>query len=102
MSEQAYLLLDEPFGALDALTRLEMQQWLLDIWQNEKRTVLMITHSIEEALLLADRIYVLSAKPATVLEEVIVPFERPRLQTLRMDPVFIEKATQLYRLLGHS
>jgi ABC-type nitrate/sulfonate/bicarbonate transport system ATPase subunit len=68
------LLLDEPFGALDALTRTRMQKWLLSILENERRTTLFITHSIDEALLLSDRILVLSHKPMRVLREINVPF----------------------------
>lgn len=72
------LLLDEPFGALDAMTRTVMQSILLDIWAEDKQTVLLITHDVEEALLLADKIYVLTARPATLKAEVPVPLSRPR------------------------
>ena len=72
------LLLDEPFGALDAMTRTVMQSILLDIWTEEQQTVLLITHDVEEALLLADKIYVLTARPATLKAEVPVPLARPR------------------------
>ena len=72
------LLLDEPFGALDAMTRTVMQSILLDIWAENKQTVLLITHDVEEALLLADKIYVLTARPATLKAEVPVPLLRPR------------------------
>lgn len=72
------LLLDEPFGALDAMTRSIMQSLLLDIWQQWRHTVLLITHDVEEALVFSDRIYVLTARPATVKEEIVVPLPRPR------------------------
>ncbi len=72
------LLLDEPFGALDAMTRTVMQTILLDIWQKSKQTILLITHDIEEALLLADKIYILTARPATIKAEIYVPISRPR------------------------
>lgn len=72
------LLLDEPFGALDAMTRTVMQSILLDIWAENKQTVLLITHDVEEALLLADKIYVLTSRPATLKAEVSVPLPRPR------------------------
>ena len=72
------LLLDEPFGALDAMTRTVMQSILLDIWAADRQTVLLITHDVEEALLLADKIYVLTARPATLKAEVPVPLSRPR------------------------
>lgn len=96
MSDRELLLLDEPFGALDALTRLDMQNWLLDIWQTEQRTVFMITHSIEEALLLADRIYVLSNKPTTIAKEISVPFERPRTQAIRSTATFQTIVQEIY------
>lgn len=96
MSDRELLLLDEPFGALDALTRLDMQTWLLDIWQAKQRTVFMITHSIEEALLLADRIYVLSNKPTTIAKEIIVPFERPRTQSIRSSTTFNALVSEIY------
>ncbi len=72
------LLLDEPFGALDAMTRTVMQTILLDIWQKSKQTILLITHDIEEALILADKIYVLTARPASIKAEIDVPISRPR------------------------
>ncbi len=72
------LLLDEPFGALDAMTRTVMQSILLDIWAEDRQTVLLITHDVEEALLLADKIYVLTARPATLKAKVPIPLSRPR------------------------
>ncbi len=77
---QTFLLLDEPFGAIDALTRLSLQVWLLDLWQNLHSSVLFITHDVREAILLSDRIYVLSARPARVLRVVEVDLPRPRHQ----------------------
>ncbi len=76
----SFLLLDEPFGALDALTRFSLQMWLLDLWQSLHASVLFITHDVREALLLSDRIYVLSARPARVLRVVEVSLSRPRRQ----------------------
>lgn len=73
-----FLLMDEPFGALDALTRLSMQMWLLDVWQTYKSSVLFVTHDIREAILLSDRIYVLSSRPATIIKEIYVSLPRPR------------------------
>ncbi len=72
------LLLDEPFGALDALTRLSLQMWLLDLWQTFHSSVLFITHDVREAILLSDRVYVLSARPGHVLHVVEVDLPRPR------------------------
>lgn len=73
-----FLLLDEPFGALDALTRLSSQMWLLDLWQEFHSSVLFITHDVREAILLSDRIYVFSARPGRVLRIVEVELLRPR------------------------
>ena len=75
---RSFLLLDEPFGALDALTRLSCQVWLLDVWQEFHSSVLFITHDVHEAILLSNRIYVLSARPARVLRVVDVPLPYPR------------------------
>src|SRR6266480_3544011 len=75
---KSFLLLDEPFGALDALTRLACQMWLLNLWHEFHSSVLFITHDVREAILLSDRIYVLSARPATVLRVVNVDLPRPR------------------------
>lgn len=72
------LLLDEPFGALDALTRVEMQAWLLGIHDEFHKTVLLVTHDVEEALYLSDRVYVMSARPASISGMLEVPLDRPR------------------------
>lgn len=90
------LLLDEPFGALDAMTRTVMQSILLDIWNKNKQTVLLITHDIEEALILADKIYVLTARPASIKAVVDVPLSRPRDTTVRD---LIDLKSRLFGLL---
>ena len=76
--EPAVLLLDEPFASVDAQTRTVLQRELLELWERTKTTILLVTHSVEEALLLSDRVYVLSARPATVRDVVDVDLERPR------------------------
>ncbi|NUS28456.1 MAG: ABC transporter ATP-binding protein [Streptomyces sp.] len=76
--ERPVLLLDEPFGALDSLTRTEMQLWLADMWQRHHWTVVLVTHDIREAVLLADTVHVLSPRPATVVDRFEVPLTRPR------------------------
>ena len=75
---RSFLLLDEPFGALDALTRLASQMWLLDVWQEVHSSVLFITHDVREAVLLSNRVYVLSARPARVLRVVDINLPYPR------------------------
>ncbi|MGE8686577.1 MAG: ABC transporter ATP-binding protein [Achromobacter sp.] len=72
------LLMDEPFGALDAQTRLTMQELLLSVWQTLRTTVVFVTHDIDEAILLADTIYVMSARPGRIATRITVPIERPR------------------------
>lgn len=78
---QDLLLLDEPFGALDALTRLSCQLWLLDVWKKYRSSVLFITHDISEAILLSDKIYVMSNRPAKIIGEFKVDLPRPRKMT---------------------
>ncbi|SMF91478.1 ABC-type nitrate/sulfonate/bicarbonate transport system, ATPase component [Paenibacillus uliginis N3/975] len=89
MSPQEVMCLDEPFSALDALTRSDMQRWLLDIWEEHRRSVLMITHHIEEALLLSDTVYVMSSRPSSILQKIEVPFPRPRRENILSDPAFL-------------
>lgn len=78
IQERPVLLLDEPFGALDALTRARMQRWLADMWTRHRWTVLLITHDVREAVLLSDRVYVLSARPARIDSVIPVPLAHPR------------------------
>ncbi|MBC8159803.1 MAG: ABC transporter ATP-binding protein [Roseiflexaceae bacterium] len=94
------LLMDEPFGALDAQTRLILQDLLLQQWERARKTVLFITHSIDEALTLGDRIFVMSARPGRILHEVAVPFARPRdLVALRTDTRFSALFGEIWSLL---
>ena len=87
-SNHQLLLLDEPFGALDAQTRFEMQQWLLQVWRDTARTVLFITHDVDEAVFLSDRILVMSPRPGTVVDDVAVAIERPRSLATLTEPEF--------------
>jgi len=80
------LLLDEPFGALDALTRTDLQLWLEQIWERERWTVVLITHDVREAVLLSDRVYVLGPRPASVRLELEIPLARPRTLETLTDP----------------
>jgi ABC-type nitrate/sulfonate/bicarbonate transport system ATPase subunit len=99
LSPQPIICLDEPFSALDELTRLEMQKWLLSIWENNRRTVLFVTHNIEEALFLSDRIVILSNKPATIAAEFVIPFKRPRKEELFLENDFLEWKRKIYYVL---
>ena len=101
VQERPILLLDEPFGALDALTRTAMQRWLEEVWERYRWTVVLITHDVREAVFLSDRVYVLSQRPATVATEVAVPLPRPRtLQTLADPAAARIEARLLDALLG--
>ncbi|KLV24218.1 ABC transporter [Niallia circulans] len=97
--DQDIILLDEPFGALDAQTRLLMQTWLLDIWADFKKTILFVTHDIDEAIYLSDEIYVLSPRPGRLKEKVEVPLARPRNQETLLHPDFIALKKYLFALL---
>ncbi|KYG58689.1 ABC transporter ATP-binding protein [Planococcus maritimus] len=99
LSPQPLILLDEPFSALDEFTRSEMQKWLLDIWQSNKRSILFVTHNIEEALFLADRILVLSEKPAQVVAEFQVEFTRPRAEGITLTEEFLQYKKDIYKVL---
>jgi NitT/TauT family transport system ATP-binding protein len=94
------LLLDEPFGALDALTRERMAIALLRIWERHQRTMLMVTHSVEEAALLADRVVILSARPGRVVDIIPIDLPRPRAPDLRMAPRFQDIACSIRNALG--
>ena len=97
-SDPDVLLMDEPFGALDAQTRLEMQELLMDLWAKRQKTVLFVTHDVDEALRLADVIYVMSAAPGKIIKKINVDIERPR-SVDQMDSKFIEHRSSILGLL---
>ncbi|MFD1037259.1 ABC transporter ATP-binding protein [Virgibacillus byunsanensis] len=99
LSPQSFICLDEPFSALDEFTRLEMQKWLLSIWEENRKSVLFVTHNIEEAIYLSDRIIILSNNPATVKREIQVPFERPRQEALLLTDEFLQWKRDIYQEL---
>lgn len=96
------MLLDEPFGALDALTRAQMQSWLLDVWQGDKKTILFVTHDVEEAVYLSDRVYVMSGRPGKVSLCVDVNLPRPRRSEITMDPGFLALKQKLLKPLEEA
>jgi NitT/TauT family transport system ATP-binding protein len=96
------LLMDEPFSALDAITRDEMNEALLDIWQRYTKTALFVTHSIREAVLLADRVLVMTRRPATIIEDVRVPFARPRSIDISETAEFGAICAHLRKLIEHG
>ena len=98
--DPAVLLLDEPFGSLDALTRERMGTELLNIWQRRRKTVVMVTHSVAEALFLADRVLVLSPRPGRLRLDLPVSLPRPREESIRYTAVFGELARQLRGAIG--
>jgi NitT/TauT family transport system ATP-binding protein len=99
LSGKPGLCLDEPFGALDAITRQEMQEWLTGALVREPRTVVLVTHDVEEAIVLADRVAVLSPRPGRVLAELTVDLPRPRTRT---DPAVIALREQALETLARS
>lgn len=100
LTESEALLLDEPFGALDALTRRELQDWLLRLWRELELTIAFITHDVQEALYLGDRVIVMSPRPGRVVEVVRVELPRPRRQGMTALPAFSRQEARLLEVLG--
>ena len=101
--EPEVLLMDEPFGSLDALTRLELEDTLLRLWEKLGTTIIFITHDIEEAIYLSDRIWVLSRRPSEIIEELRIDFPRPRQQvTTRAEARFMEIRNQIYKQISNE
>ncbi|MCC7021527.1 MAG: ABC transporter ATP-binding protein [Thermomicrobiales bacterium] len=100
LPEKSLLLLDEPFGALDALTRADLQAWLALLWEQERPSVILVTHDVEEAIFLADRVLVLTARPGRIALELPVDLPRPRTRELLASPEFLSERTTLLNALG--
>jgi ABC-type nitrate/sulfonate/bicarbonate transport system ATPase subunit len=94
------ILFDEPFGALDALTRSDLQAWLAGLWEEERSSVLLVTHDVEEAVFLADRVIVLTPRPGRVAFELTVSLPRPRMRSMIASPEFIRDRATLLHALG--
>jgi ABC-type nitrate/sulfonate/bicarbonate transport system ATPase subunit len=88
LMDQDVILLDEPFGALDALTRIQMQEWLLQLWESLNKTIVLITHDVDEALLLSDRVYLMTARPGRATLALDVTLPRPRHYDMVTGPDF--------------
>lgn len=99
-TDPSILLLDEPFASLDAQTRARLQDELSALWEKRKKTVLLVTHDVEEAIHLADRIVVFSSRPGRVKAEVVVGLPRPRTLELRLSPAFSEIKRTVWAELG--
>jgi NitT/TauT family transport system ATP-binding protein len=100
LSNPAVLLMDEPFAALDYQTRMSLHQELLELWEQHHRTVLYVTHDVEEAILLSDRILVLDRQPGTVVAEYAVPFPRPREPSVMLGEEFLLLKRRIWARLG--
>jgi NitT/TauT family transport system ATP-binding protein len=96
------LLMDEPFGALDALTRVKLQEQLLETWSQEKRTVLFITHDVDEAVFLANRVIVMAARPGRIFKEIRVDLPYPRTEEMRLSPEFADLRNQVWHAVYHQ
>lgn len=96
------LLLDEPLGALDSLTRTDMQEWLAQVWERYRWTVLLITHDIREAIFLSDRVYVFSPRPGTVRLTLDIPLPRPRPLRVMTSTEFVDLETKLLEALREA
>ena len=97
--EPAVLLMDEPFSALDAQTRTLMMDELLGIWERTRQTILYVTHNIQEAVFMADRVIVLSRRPGEVLDVVPVELPRPRREEQQGDPIFVQTVNRIWGLI---
>lgn len=96
------LLMDEPFGALDALTRVKLQEQLLETWSQEKRTVLFITHDVDEAVFLANRVVVMAARPGRIYDVIDVDLPYPRTEDMRLSPGFTALRNRVWHSVYHQ
>lgn len=99
MTQRAVLMLDEPFGALDRFTRSQMQEWLVGLWEEQQKTVILISHDLEEALLLSDKIALMTSTGLAIFP---VDLPRPRQMNQRFSPAFVKQREKLERILMHE
>jgi len=97
--DPAVLLMDEPFSALDAQTRTLMMEELLTLWERTRKTILYVTHNIQEAVFMADRVLVLSRRPGRVLDTVAIDLPRPRTEAMLGHPAFVRAADRIWKLI---
>ena len=100
--EPQLFLMDEPFGALDAQTRIDMQELLLSVWDELRRTVVFITHDVDEAVLLADVVFVMSARPGRIRSRIPIELPRPRSIELITDPTFVALKRDIFNQIRHE
>jgi len=93
------ILLDEPFGALDALTKAHMQEWLMALWSDFQKTVVFVTHDVEEAIFLSDEIHVMGTRPGRILDSIAIPLPRPRQRGVTLSPEFVAIKERCLQLL---
>lgn len=100
LMEGSIMLLDEPFGALDEITRIQMQNWLISVWEKHRKTVLFVTHDLDEAIFLSDRVLVMSGRPGTILDELVIECPRPRSRDMVLEPKFTQYKRKILKLLS--
>ena len=100
LGDPGMLLMDEPFAALDCQTRLLLQQELLETWEQDQRSVIFVTHDVDEAILLSDRVLVLSRQPGSIVSEIPIHFPRPRSANSMLMPEFLSLKRRIYQELG--
>ncbi|NLM74031.1 MAG: ABC transporter ATP-binding protein [Clostridiaceae bacterium] len=102
LMEGEIMLLDEPFGSLDEITRMQMQDWLIRVWEKHKKTVLFVTHDIDEAVYLSDRVLVMSTRPGTIIGDIPVTFGRPRVREMLLGTEFNGYKKRLLEMLSKT
>jgi len=102
LTDKKILLLDEPFSSLDSITRLQMQQWLLELWRKFNKTILLVTHDIDEAIFLSDRIYVMKSHLSTSINVIKVDLRRPRNREVVLEQSFLNIKKQILPMLGNE